>query len=187
MFGRLTRVRRQESNEWKKDIENHIPFSDTVAGRGSTKIETGLVESTKKDILKNGQPSPLFNANKSFFPANENNDLIPEKIVSTSNNSQNQNGNNAESVDAVAPDFIPFSSPKINPDVTIFRISCPGSKVPIRATPSVKGAIKKYVYSGDELEVFRSPVSGFYKLTQDQVFKLILYSIYIPFILLFLS
>jgi hypothetical protein len=49
------------------------------------------------------------------------------------------------------------------------RVECPGQKVKIRPEPSVKAESIRMISSGDEIQVHRQLVSGFYRLADNKV------------------
>jgi hypothetical protein len=61
------------------------------------------------------------------------------------------------------------TSPTAAVKVVVFKLLCVGSKIPIRSTPSIQGEILRFVHSGEQIEVYKKSISGFYRLTRDMV------------------
>lgn len=74
--------------------------------------------------------------------------------------------------DTVIPQasIAPYTGPR-----TIL-VNCPGGKIPVRTSASVKADIVRYIGAGDKIIIYPKAVAGFFQLVDDGVCKICLYS-----------
>ena len=76
------------------------------------------------------------------------------------------NGDNTTNENGIATpqaSIAPYTGPR-----TIL-VNCPGGKIPVRTSASVKADVVRYIGAGDKIIIYPKPVAGFFQLVDDAV------------------
>jgi hypothetical protein len=170
----MAKAKRPEGTEWKKEIVNHYPFHNfdnsnhSVGGRGSTRIETGIVNRTIKEYLEiaesseNSPTKPLVSPKTDERPLSNRTPLRSSRenksILSLSSGIKgNDNSSDAPSVKSNASSDTNLTSSKTNSPRPTKQLTSTPSKVESKPKSELKRITFKLNCPGGKVPVRNVP------------------------------